>query len=96
MTDGVATPASDPVALPHRQPPRRPPPPQAASRPGVARLLRPAPTAGAAILLLFLVCAVAPGWIAPYDPLAFDYRALLKPPGPAHPFGTDNFGRDLL
>jgi peptide/nickel transport system permease protein len=97
MTDGVAAPAADPVALPHRQPPRRVPPPQAASRRGVARLLlRPAPAVGAAILLLFLVCAVAPGRIAPYDPLAFDYRALLKPPGLAHPFGTDNFGRDLL
>lgn len=97
MNQGVATPASDPVALPHRQPPRRPPRPQALSRRGIARLaLRPAPAAGAAILLLFLACAVAPGWIAPYDPLTFDYRALLKPPGLAHPFGTDNFGRDLL
>ncbi len=97
MSEGVATPAADPVALPDRQPPRRVPPPQAASRVGVARLLlRPAPAVGAAILLLFLVCAVAPGWIAPYDPLAFDYRSLLKPPGLAHPFGTDNFGRDLL
>jgi peptide/nickel transport system permease protein len=58
--------------------------------------LRPAPAIGCAILLLFLVCALAPGWIAPYDPLAFDYRSLLQPPSLAHPFGTDNFGRDLL
>jgi peptide/nickel transport system permease protein len=51
---------------------------------------------GGAILILFLLCAVAPGLIAPYDPLAFDYVAILQPPSWAHPFGTDNFGRDVL
>ena len=51
---------------------------------------------GAAILALMLVCAAAPGWLAPCDPLAFDYSALLKPPSLAHPFGADNFGRDIL
>ena len=57
----------------------------------------PAPLAlGAAIVTLILICAVAPGVIAPYDPLAFDYTALLAPPGAAHPFGADNFGRDIL
>ncbi len=45
---------------------------------------------------LFLVTAAAPGWIAPYDPLAFDMSAILHPPSLAHPFGTDNFGRDIL
>ncbi len=34
--------------------------------------------------------------MAPYDPLAFDYGALLQPPSRAHPFGTDQFGRDIL
>jgi peptide/nickel transport system permease protein len=51
---------------------------------------------GAAIIALMLVCAAAPGFLAPYDPLAFDYSALLKPPSFAHPFGSDNFGRDIL
>ena len=37
-----------------------------------------------------------PDWIAPYPPDAFDYDALLQPPSAAHPFGTDNFGRDIL
>ena len=37
-----------------------------------------------------------PQWIAPYDPLKFDYRATLRGPSWAHPFGTDNFGRDIL
>ncbi|WP_460450229.1 ABC transporter permease [Alsobacter sp. SYSU BS001988] len=51
---------------------------------------------GAALVLVFVICAVAPQWVAPYDPLAFDYGALLQPPGAAHPFGTDQFGRDIL
>jgi peptide/nickel transport system permease protein len=57
---------------------------------------RTAPAIGAAILLVLIACAVIPDRIAPYNALAFDYRALLKPPSLAHPFGTDNFGRDLL
>ena len=57
----------------------------------------PAPLlAGVAILLTLLLCAAAPGIVAPYDPLAFDYAALLQPPGRAHLFGTDQFGRDML
>jgi peptide/nickel transport system permease protein len=52
--------------------------------------------AGLVILGVSLVLAIAPGLVAPYDPTAFDYRALLQPPGWAHPFGTDNFGRDIL
>ena len=39
---------------------------------------------------------MAPGSVAPYDPLAFDFAALLQPPGRAHLFGTDQFGRDIL
>jgi peptide/nickel transport system permease protein len=62
-------------------------------RPGL-RIL--APALGGALLLLFLVCALLPGEIAPYDPNLLDYLALLKPPSLAHPFGTDNLGRDML
>jgi peptide/nickel transport system permease protein len=67
----------------------------AAIRSGLPRL--PATLlGGGAILLLFLACATFPDLIAPYQPAAFDFRALLKPPSLAHPFGTDNFGRDVL
>ena len=52
--------------------------------------------AGIVILLFLLSCAVAPGLVAPYDPLAFDYGALQQPPSGLHPFGTDQFGRDML
>jgi peptide/nickel transport system permease protein len=69
-------------------------------RPAAAHTRRKPPSAsllaGVAILLIMLVCAIVPNLIAPYAPNAFDYRALLKPPSAAHPFGTDNFGRDVL
>jgi peptide/nickel transport system permease protein len=51
---------------------------------------------GLLLLGLFLLAAAVPGWLAPYDPLAFDMMAILKPPSALHPFGTDNFGRDIL
>jgi peptide/nickel transport system permease protein len=51
---------------------------------------------GATILLASAVVAVFPAQVAPYDPNAFDYGALLQAPTSAHPMGTDNFGRDVL
>lgn len=51
---------------------------------------------GLVLLGLNLAMALAPGLIAPYDPNAFDYNALGQAPSLAHPFGTDNFGRDVL
>ena len=57
---------------------------------------RPATLIGLALLLLFAACAVIPDAIAPYPPDAFDFTALMRPPSWAHPFGTDNFGRDIL
>ncbi|MFI5015370.1 MAG: ABC transporter permease [Hyphomicrobiales bacterium] len=55
-----------------------------------------APLIGALLLIIFLACALFPGAIAPYDPNHLDYLALLEPPSLAHPFGTDNLGRDML
>ncbi len=51
---------------------------------------------GLLLLAVNLALALAPGLIAPYDPNAFDYNALGQAPSLAHPFGTDNFGRDVL
>jgi peptide/nickel transport system permease protein len=51
---------------------------------------------GAALLLFFVVLAVGAPLIAPYDPILQDADARLVPPSLAHPFGTDNFGRDVL
>lgn len=57
---------------------------------------RPAFVTGFIIVSLSLVMAFFPQWIAPYDPLAFDLEAMQQGPSLAHPFGTDNFGRDML
>lgn len=47
------------------------------------------------VLALFAVSLLAP-WIAPYDPSAIDLKQVLAPPSAAHPFGTDQLGRDVL
>lgn len=43
-----------------------------------------------------VIIAIFAQQIAPYDPLALDYRATLQPPSQAHWFGTDDLGRDIL
>ena len=54
-------------------------------------------TLGAFILFSgFVILALFGPWIAPYDPLASDGSAALKPPSAAHWFGTDSLGRDIL
>jgi peptide/nickel transport system permease protein len=57
---------------------------------------RPLGAIGAAIVLLNLVVAVLANVLAPYDPLATDYGAMLAAPNRAHWLGTDAFGRDVL
>ena len=51
---------------------------------------------GAMILLLVLAAAVAAPSLAPYDPLEIQAAERLKRPAQVHPFGTDEFGRDIL
>lgn len=52
----------------------------------------------AAILVatLLVIAAIAPTLLWPLDPLATDPSAALAPPSAAHPFGTDQSGRDVL
>jgi len=57
---------------------------------------RPLGAVGGAIVLVNLVVAVGASLIAPYDPLATDYGAMLARPSTAHWLGTDAFGRDVL
>jgi peptide/nickel transport system permease protein len=57
---------------------------------------RPLGAVGAVIILLTAVLAATAGWIAPYDPIANDYGAMLAAPSAAHWLGTDAFGRDVL
>jgi len=54
-------------------------------------------TLGAFLLFSFFVLLALLGpWIAPYDALASNTEAALKPPSAAHWFGTDSLGRDIL
>jgi peptide/nickel transport system permease protein len=57
---------------------------------------RPLGAVGAAIILVMLAAAALAPWIAPYDPLAVDFAAMLAAPSRAHWLGTDSFGRDVL
>lgn len=54
------------------------------------------PVAAAAALVLVAVAAVAPWVLAPGDPLAIDPSNGFESPSLAHPFGTDESGRDLF
>ncbi|MFB9991182.1 ABC transporter permease [Deinococcus oregonensis] len=66
--------------------------------PQVARRRWPKPTLliGLALLLVLLIAALFPKVLAPFSPTDFDYEAILQSPSAKHPFGTDNFGRDVL
>ena len=57
---------------------------------------RPLGAVGAALVLLTAFLALTANFVAPYDPLANDYTAMLAAPGRAHWLGTDSFGRDVL
>src|SRR5688572_30519281 len=48
---------------------------------------------GAALLLAIVLIAVIGPFLMPYTPEAFGMP--LQPPSRKHPFGTDNFGRDV-
>ncbi|MFT4043448.1 MAG: ABC transporter permease [Gordonia sp. (in: high G+C Gram-positive bacteria)] len=47
-------------------------------------------------LLVFVVTALFPSWLAPAPPLATDPDQVLQAPSGAHLLGTDQVGRDLL
>ena len=51
---------------------------------------------GAAITTLLVLAAAASFVWTPTDPLAMSIAARLEGPSAAHPFGTDQFGRDIL
>jgi len=48
------------------------------------------------LFLVFVLFAIFGSAIAPYDPLASNSAMALQPPSPAHWFGTDQLGRDVL
>ena len=51
---------------------------------------------GLGIVVFFILVAIAAPLVSPYDPLATSWASVRKPPSVAHPFGTDDIGRDVL
>lgn len=50
----------------------------------------------AIVVIALIVIAIFAPQIAPYDPNAQDYMAVLQEPGEEHLLGTDEYGRDIL
>jgi peptide/nickel transport system permease protein len=59
-------------------------------------LRRPGPTIALAFLVVLALVAILAPWLAPYDPNQQDIPNRYATPTWSHPFGTDEFGRDLL
>ena len=57
---------------------------------------KPLGAASAALIALLVVTAMGADVLAPYDPLAAQPEIRLAPPSWAHPFGTDDIGRDVF
>jgi peptide/nickel transport system permease protein len=76
---------ADPIVAPSR-------------RPRVARrvLRRPAALIATLVVAAFVIIALGAPYLAPFDPIKTDYRAVRKAPSSAHPLGTDEVGRDVL
>lgn len=51
---------------------------------------------GIILMSVILLVAFFTNLFTPYDPVAQDMSSILQSPGPLHPFGTDNFGRDIM
>ncbi len=52
--------------------------------------------AGLIIVAVLIIVAIFAPALTPYDPLALDMKSRFAPPSLAHPFGTDELGRDNL
>jgi peptide/nickel transport system permease protein len=57
---------------------------------------RPPALLGAAVVMFYFLLALSAPWIAPDDPLRTEWSQIRKAPTAAHPFGTDDLGRDIL
>jgi len=57
---------------------------------------RPLAVAGLVIALTFVLAAIFAPYVAPYDPNATDFGAVLEHPSAQHLLGTDELGRDQL
>jgi ABC-type dipeptide/oligopeptide/nickel transport system permease subunit len=55
----------------------------------------PSALVGLIITATLAIVALAAPLIAPHDPIRQNLGMALRPPSPAHPLGTDEFGRDI-
>ncbi|GAB3320307.1 ABC transporter permease [Geodermatophilus aquaeductus] len=90
-----------PGATPAAPPPAEPLPTTTPARPRwreTLGLLARNPTAAvsATVLVLIVLVAVFDETLAPYGPNEQDPSLQLQPPSRDHPFGTDEFGRDVF
>jgi peptide/nickel transport system permease protein len=53
-------------------------------------------SAGLIICLIVLATILIGPLVTPYETETMDFVNILSAPSPAHPFGTDSFGRDVL
>jgi len=51
---------------------------------------------GVILLLIMVLLAIFPQFIATHGPTDCSYKDMLKPPSSKHLFGTDNYGRDIF
>ena len=61
-----------------------------------AWLAKPSFVIGLLIVLVVILMALFPQFIAPYDPIATDVTESNQAPSAAHWFGTDFYGRDIF
>jgi ABC-type dipeptide/oligopeptide/nickel transport system permease subunit len=59
-------------------------------------LKRPLNLVSLSLIVMILIVATLPSTFAPHSPYAMDYDAILEGPSLKHPFGTDQFGRDIF
>lgn len=57
---------------------------------------QPLGAAGLVFIVALFIAGIFAEYVAPYDPLALDYGAMLAPPSAEHLMGTDAFGRDVF
>jgi len=68
----------------------------AALRQTTKRMPPPALYLSTGFLVLLILSALLPGFFTAADPLRTDISSALLAPGPGHPFGTDQGGRDVF
>nr|MDQ3397374.1 ABC transporter permease [Deinococcota bacterium] len=51
---------------------------------------------GGSIVAIMVLAALLAPYLTPFDPIRLDIPRRFQPPSLQHPFGTDQYGRDIL